>query len=77
MTNSYIIKVESQRGAGLINGVNMDNIPDEIKDLVTKFHDPESDGFTKTDCRQKLIAIKNKTTEKAIRHYIDEILKKG
>jgi hypothetical protein len=71
------MQIESQHGVVLTEGVNMDSIPDEIKDLVTKFHDPESDGFTKSDCRQKLIAIKNKTTEKAIRHYIDGLLKHG
>ena len=55
----------------------MDNIPAEIKDLEAKLNDANSDGFTKCDCRQKLIEIQKKTTDKSIRHYIDEVLKKG
>ncbi len=54
----------------------MDNIPAEIKDLETKLQDPNTDGFTKMDYRQKLIEIQKKTADKSVRHYIDAVLKK-
>jgi hypothetical protein len=55
----------------------MNNIPAEIKDLEAKLQDPNSDGFTKSDYRQKLLEIQRKTTDKSIRRYIDGVLRKG
>ncbi len=55
----------------------MDNIATEIKDLEAILNDNKSDGFTKCDCRQKLMQIKDKTHDKSTRRYIDEILKKA
>ena len=54
----------------------MDNIPAEIKELETKLLDPNSDGFTKMDYRQKLMEIQKKSTDKSVRKYIDGVLKK-